>query len=75
MLRTEKLIENSSMFRRSLEGRFVLDIIRTVLQTAVAGGVPVHEYLMSVLRADPDEVTNHPERFTPLAWAERRASE
>jgi len=28
MLRTEKLIENSSMFRRSIEGRFVLDIIR-----------------------------------------------
>lgn len=74
MLRTEKLIENSSMFRRSLEGRFVLDIIRTVLQTAVASGVPVQEYLMSVLRADPDEVTNHPERFTPLAYSTRNHS-
>jgi hypothetical protein len=74
MLRTEKLIENSSMFRRSLEGRFVLDIIRTVLQTAVAAGVPIQEYLMSVLREDPDEITNHPERFTPRAWAERAVS-
>jgi len=75
MLRTEKLIENGSMFRRSLEGRFVLDIIRTVLQTAVATGVPIHEYLVSVLREDPDEIASHPERYTPRAWAERMAPE
>lgn len=75
MLRTEKLIENSSMFRRSLEGRFVLDVIRTVLQTAVAAGVPVHQYLVSVLKADPEEIADHPERFTPRAWAARTASE
>jgi hypothetical protein len=72
MLRTEKLIENSSMFRRSLEGRFVLDVIRTVLQTAVAAKVPVNEYLVSVLRQDPDEIASHPERFTPRAWADRK---
>lgn len=75
MLRTEKLIENASMFRRSLEGRFVLDIIRTVLQTAVAAGVPVNEYLVSVLRANPDEIAKHPERFTPYAWAARQTAE
>ena len=69
MLRTEKLIESSSMFRRTLEGRFVLDVIRTILQTAVAAGAPVHEYLESVLRTDPEEIDSHPERFTPRAWA------
>lgn len=69
MLRLEKLIEGSSMFRRSLEGRFVLDIVRTVLQTAVAAGIPVHEYLVSVLRANPDDVAKTPGRFTPRAWA------
>jgi len=63
------------MFRKSLEGRFVLDIIRTVLQTAVAAGVPVHQYLVSVLKANPEEVADHPERFTPRAWAARTASE
>ena len=63
------------MFRKSLEGRFALDIVRTVLQTAVASGVPVRDYLMSVLRADPKEVTENPERFTPLAYAMRTASE
>lgn len=75
MLRTEKLIENSSTFRKSLEGRFVLDIIRTILQTAVAAGVPVHEYLVSVLRSDPNEIAEHPERFTPRAWAAQKTSE
>jgi hypothetical protein len=69
MLRMEKLIESSSMFRRSLEGRFVLDVVRTVLQTAVAAGVPVHEYLVSVLRANDDEIATNPSRFTPRAWA------
>jgi hypothetical protein len=69
MLRTEKLIQGSSMFRQTLEGRFVLDVVRTVLQTAVAAGVPVHAYLMSVLRADAEEITQHPERFTPRTWA------
>jgi len=73
LLRTEKLIEKSSMFRRTIEGRAVLDILRTVLQTAVAAGVPAQEYLVDVMRADPDEVAAHPELFTPRAWSERRA--
>ena len=75
MLRTEKLIESSSMFRLSLEGRFVLDIIRTILQTAVAARVPVHDYLVDVLRADADEIEQHSERFTPHAWGARRQTE
>jgi hypothetical protein len=72
MLRTEKLIEGSSMFRRSLEGRFALDVVRTILQTAVAAGVPVHEYILSVLRASEDDVALRPERYTPRAWAASR---
>ena len=74
MLRTEKLIEGSSMFRKSLEGRFALDVVRTVLQTAVAAGVPVHTYVESVLRADADDVAKYPERFTPRAWAAAHAN-
>jgi hypothetical protein len=68
LLRMEKLIQKGSLFRVSLEGRFALDIIRTILQTAVAADAPVHAYLMAVLRADPEEVATHPERFTPYAW-------
>jgi hypothetical protein len=70
MLRLEKLIENSSLFRTSLEGRFALDIMRSVLQTAVAARAPLQTYLLAVLRASPDEVAASPERFTPRAWAE-----
>ena len=69
MLRMEKLIEDSSLFRRTLEGRFALDITRSILQTAVVAGAPPDQYLLSVLRADPDEVELSPEAYTPAAWA------
>lgn len=69
MLRIEKLIEGSSMFRKSLEGRFALDVVRTILQTAVAAGVPVHDYIASVLREDDEEIATSPSRFTPRTWA------
>lgn len=69
MLRLEKLIQSSSLFRTSLEGRFALDIMRTVLQTAVAARAPLQDYLLSVLRTDPDEVAADPGRFTPREWA------
>lgn len=68
MLRLEKLIESSSMFRSTLEGRFVLDVVRSILQTAVAAGVPVREYLVSVLRSSQEEISAQPARFTPRAW-------
>jgi hypothetical protein len=69
MLRLEKLIEASSLFRTSLEGRFALDIMRSVLQTAVAARAPPQEYILSVLRAPPAEVAATPTRFTPREWA------
>jgi predicted DNA binding CopG/RHH family protein len=75
MLRLEKLIENSSLFRTSLEGRFALDIMRSVLQTAVAAGAPLQTYLLTVLRASPAEVAANPERFTPLAWADANSGD
>jgi hypothetical protein len=69
MLRLEKLIEASSLFRTTLEGRFALDIMRSVLQTAVAARAPLQEYLLAVLRADPEDVAAEPARFTPREWA------
>jgi len=68
MLRLEKLIEASSLFRTTLEGRFALDIMRSVLQTAVAAHAPLQEYVLSVLRASPADVAAEPERFTPREW-------
>jgi hypothetical protein len=69
MLRLEKLIEASSLFRTSLEGRFALDIMRSVLQTAVAARAPLQDYILSVLRAPPPIVAAAPGLFTPREWA------
>ncbi len=69
MLRLEKLIEASSLFRTSLEGRFALDIMRSVLQTAVAARAPLQEYLLSVLRTPPAIVAAAPGLLTPRVWA------
>jgi hypothetical protein len=68
MLRMEKLIEASSMFRVSLEGRFALDILRSVMQTAIAAGAPLQEYILHVLQTRPEEVAQFPERFVPRTW-------
>lgn len=73
MLRLEKLIEASSLFRTSLEGRFALDIMRSVLQTAVAARAPLQEYILSVLHASPAEVAAAPGLFTPREWAAANA--
>ncbi len=72
LLRTEKLIEKSALFRRTMEGRVVLDILRTILQTAVAAKVPIQEYLVDIMKADPEAIKAHPEHYTPHAWAARR---
>jgi hypothetical protein len=74
MLRMEKLIESSSMFRASLCGRFVLDILRTALQIAVAARAPLQEYVLSVLCTDPEEIAAAAERFTPHAWVNTHLS-
>jgi len=55
--------------------RMVLDVIRTILQTAVAAGVPVHEYLVDVLRADAEDIEKQPEGLTPHAWVARQHTE
>jgi transposase len=69
MLRPEKLIANSSYFRKSLEGRCALDIVRTVLQTTIAAEVDPNAYLQWVLRMPAVSVEAEPEAFTPWAYA------
>jgi hypothetical protein len=75
MLRLEKLIQASSLFRTTLEGRFALDIMRSVLQTAVAAHAPLQEYILSVLRASPAEVAAAPTQFTPREWVAEMAQQ
>jgi hypothetical protein len=71
LLRLEKLIQSGSMFRATLEGRFALDIMRSVLQTAIAAEVPLYKYVLSILTTPRSEIEAHPENYTPRAWARR----
>jgi hypothetical protein len=79
LLRMEKLIANNSLFRQTLEGRFALDIMRTVLQTAIAAKINLHAYIIWVLRIPAEVVADDPAAFTPQAfatwWNEQQALE
>ena len=65
----EKLIQANALFRNSLEGRFALDINRSILQTGIAAHAPLQDYVTYVLRASPADVQDHPENFTALAFS------
>ena len=73
MLRMENLIQNNALFRNTLEGRFALDINRSILQTAIAARAPLQEYINYVLRAHPDEVMANPSLFTALKYTSESA--
>ena len=66
-VRMERIFEKRGL-TILLSGRFPLDIMRSVLQTAVAARAPLQEYILSVLRAPPAEVDATPTRFTPREW-------
>lgn len=71
MLRMEKLIQVNALFRNSLEGRFALDICRTIVQTALAAGVNVKDYLMYVLKQK--NIQDTPHLFTPFEFSKNKA--
>jgi hypothetical protein len=79
MLRQEKLIQNNSLFCATINGRCALDIMRTILQTAMAAKVDPAAYLMRVMRMPKDSVAAEPEGYTPSAfakwWAQQQALE
>lgn len=68
LLRMEKLIANNSLFRQTLEGRFALDIMRSVLQTAIAAKVDLHAYMIWLMRMPEQAVASDPAAFTPMAF-------
>jgi len=69
-LRVEKLIKNNSLFRTTLQGRFALDVNRTILQTAIAARVNLQEYIEFVLKSKPDDVKENPEKYTALHYSQ-----
>jgi hypothetical protein len=69
----EKVIQNNSMFRASLQGRCAFDILRTLCHTANVAGVALNEYLLSILKTPADEISAHSEKYTPYTWAQATA--
>ena len=68
VLRPDKLLLVSAKFRKSEEGRVVIDILRTIVTTANAAEVNVKEYLDWVLM-NHKKVEQSPQNYTPYAYA------
>ena len=68
VLRPDKLLLISAKFRKSEEGRVVIDILRTIVTTASAAEVNVKEYLDWVLM-NHKKVAESPQNYTPYAYA------
>lgn len=70
--RKEKLMLNSSFFRKSREGRVTLDILKTILATAQVAKVNLQDYLQYVI-LNKEDAKAHPHLYTPLAFAQKAA--
>jgi hypothetical protein len=68
LLRPEKQIQSSALFRDCIEGRQALDVIRSLIQTAVAANKNATAYVEWALKQDERDVEAHPEKFTPYAF-------
>lgn len=67
-VRIEKCMLSGSKFRKTRNGRAVLDILRTINATCTAAGVGLRDYLCYVCK-HAGELQSHPENFTPYAVA------
>jgi hypothetical protein len=68
-VRIEKCMLSSSKFRKTRDGRAVLDVLRTINSTCTAAAIDPEVYLRYVSKHEA-EVHDHPERFTPYAVAQ-----
>ena len=67
-LRIEKCMLSGSKFRKTRNGRAVLDILRTINATCTAAKVEIADYMRFVYK-NRGQVQDNPERFTPYAFA------
>ena len=71
LLRAEKLMQGSSLFRWSIEGRAAWNVVRGLYQTCNLVGVDFRAYLRHVLVARPEDVAAQPDAFTPLEFSRK----
>lgn len=71
-VRPEKMFKNNRLFSRTIHGRVMLDIMLSVIRTAVASCESPEEYLMWVFQSDPKQVAENPQMFTPFAFVQKK---
>jgi len=67
-LRIEKCMLSGSKFRKTRNGRAVLDVLRTINATCTAAKIDLTVYIRYVFKHLP-QLREHPENFTPYAVA------
>jgi len=67
-LRIEKCMLSSSKFRKTRNGRAVLDVLRTINATCTAAKVDLTAYICYVFKHLP-QLSQNPEKFSPRAVA------
>jgi Transposase IS66 family len=72
-LRSEKAMLVTSKFRKTRNGRAVLDVLRTINASCTMAKVDLKDYLIEVYRAS-DDIHLNPHRYTPYAVACRKVS-
>jgi Transposase IS66 family len=73
-LRIEKCMLSGSKFRKTRNGRAVLDVLRTINATCTAAKIDLTVYLRYVFKHLPDVLEN-PKKYTPYAVALRLEQE
>lgn len=67
-LRIEKCMLNGSKFRKTRNGRAVLDVLRTINSTCTAAKIDITDYLKYVFK-NLEQMQDAPEQFTPFVVA------
>ncbi len=67
-LRIEKCMLSGSKFRKTRNGRAILDVLRTINSTCTAANIDITDYLRYVF-AHLNEIQESPQKFTPFAVA------
>jgi hypothetical protein len=68
VLRWDKIMQDSSKFRLTEEGRLHVDILRTIVHTCSSAKVELKDYLLFVFQ-NRQEIELDPGKFTPYAFA------
>jgi len=67
-VRIEQIYTNNRLFYKTKNGRACFDVILTIIRTGIAAKVNLKEYLLWILKTDPEKVSLCPEYYTPFHY-------